>query len=213
MKYSLSDCVFALKLGAKQAFVDESTDPIALVEQIKDMANKARKDGLLALEEEEFTNVFLEKGVQLCVDGQQPEVVQKILAAQMENSIQRMRLGSRIFSGIGDAAPAFGMIGTLVGLVQMLANMSDPSSIGPSMAVALLTTLYGAVIANLIAIPIADKLNLRYQYDRKTKSLIIEGVTGIALGESPHVIDEILTTYLTEGSGPGADAEPAAEGA
>lgn len=211
IKFSLSDCLFALKLGIKQAFVDESADPRELVEQIKSMANKARKDGLLALEDEDFTNVFLKKGVQLCVDGQQPELVQKVLAAEMENSIQRMQLGSRIYTAIGDAAPAFGMIGTLVGLVQMLANMSDPSSIGPSMAVALLTTLYGALLANLIALPIADKLGLRYQYDRKTKTLIIEGVLGIAQGESPHVIDEILTTYLTESGG--GDAEPAAEGA
>jgi len=211
IKFSLSDCLFALKLGIKQAFVDESADPRELVEQIKSMANKARKDGLLALEDEDFTNIFLKKGVQLCVDGQQPELVQKVLAAEMENSIQRMQLGSRIYTAIGDAAPAFGMIGTLVGLVQMLANMSDPSSIGPSMAVALLTTLYGALLANLIALPIADKLGLRYQYDRKTKTLIIEGVLGIAQGESPHVIDEILTTYLTESGG--GDAEPAAEGA
>ncbi len=211
IKFSLSDCLFALKLGIKQAFVDESADPRELVEQIKSMANKARKDGLLALEDEDFTNVFLKKGIQLCVDGQQPEFVQKILAAEMENSIQRMQLGSRIYTAIGDAAPAFGMIGTLVGLVQMLANMSDPSSIGPSMAVALLTTLYGALLANLIALPIADKLGLRYQYDRKTKTLIIEGVLGIAQGESPHVIDEVLTTYLTESGG--GDPEPAAEGA
>lgn len=210
IKFSLADCLYALTLGLKQAFVDESTDPDELVEQIKSMANKARKDGLLALEDENFSNVFLQKGVQLCVDGQQPELVEKVLGAEMDNSIQRMQLGSRIYSGIGDAAPAFGMIGTLVGLVQMLANMSDPSSIGPSMAVALLTTLYGALIANLFAIPIADKLGMRHQYDRKTKTLIIEGVLGIAQGESPHVIGEILMTYLHEGGG---GAEPVAEGA
>ena len=123
-----------------------------------------------------------------------------------------MELGERIFRSIGDAAPAFGMIGTLVGLVQMLANMSDPSSIGPAMAVALLTTLYGALFANLLAIPIADKLQIRYQYDRKTKRLIIEGVLGIAQGESPHVIDEILGTYLQDSVG-GAAPAPAAEAA
>jgi len=213
IKFSLSDCLYALTVGMKQAFVNQSSNPQELIEQIKSMANKARKDGLLALEDEDFTNIFLQKGVQLCVDGQQPDVVKKILSAEMENSIQRMQLGSRIYSGIGDAAPAFGMIGTLVGLVQMLANMSDPSSIGPSMAVALLTTLYGAFIANLIAIPISEKLQLIYHYERKTKLLIIEGVLGIAQGESPHVIDEILMTYLT---GPASDAggqEPAVEGA
>ncbi|MDJ0927803.1 MAG: MotA/TolQ/ExbB proton channel family protein [Gammaproteobacteria bacterium] len=211
-KFSIGDCLYAFKSGLKQAFMDESAVPRELVERIKDLANKARKDGLLALEEEDVGNVFFQKGIQLCVDGQQPEFVQKVLENEMDESIQRMELGERIFRSIGDAAPAFGMIGTLVGLVQMLANMSDPSSIGPAMAVALLTTLYGALFANLLAIPIADKLQIRYQYDRQTKRLIIEGVIGIAQGESPHVIDEILGTYLQDSSG-APPAEAAAEGA
>ena len=177
------------------------------------MASKVRKDGLLSLEDEPVNNVFFKKGIQLCVDGQSPEFVKKVLDNEMDRSIERHELGERIFRAIGDAAPAFGMIGTLVGLVQMLANMSDPSSIGPAMAVALLTTLYGALFANLIAMPIADKLQMRYMYDRKTKSLIVEGVLGIAQGESPHVIDEILVTYLQEQAGsvkPEAAAEASA---
>ncbi len=210
IKFSLSDCLFAVKLGLKQAFVDESANPTELVERIKDLANKARKDGLLALEEEDVGNVFFQKGIQLCVDGQAPEFVKKVLDNEMTQSIERMQLGERIFRAIGDAAPAYGMIGTLVGLVQMLANMSDPSSIGPAMAVALLTTLYGALFANLFALPIADKLQIRHDYDRKTKSLIVEGVIGIAEGESPHVIDEILGTYLQAGNGNAGEA--AAEG-
>jgi len=209
IKFSLADCLFALKQGLKQAFVDEAVDPRDLVDQIKDLAGKARKDGLLALQDEDFSNVFLEKGVQLCVDGQQPELVQKVLGNDMDFSIARNQLGSNIFSAIGEAAPAFGMIGTLVGLVQMLANMSDPAAIGPAMAVALLTTLYGAIFANLFALPIAAKLLTRYVYERKTKSLIIEGVLGIAHGESPHVIDEILSTYLHSAEAPEAPGEPA----
>ena len=205
IKFSLADCLFAIKLGLKQAFVDESANPRELVEKIKDMANKARKDGLLALEEEDIPNVFLKKGVNLCVDGQPPEFVKKVLDNEMDYSIERMELGEKIYRAIGDAAPAYGMIGTLVGLVQMLANMSDPSAIGPAMAVALLTTLYGALFANLFALPIADKLLLRYMYDRKTKRLITEGVLGIAQGESPHVLDEILGTYMQEGGGPAAE--------
>jgi chemotaxis protein MotA len=201
IKFSLADCLYAFKLGLKQAFVDESANPRELIERIKDLANKARKDGLLALEEEAVNNVFFQKGIQLCVDGQPPEFVKKVLDNEMDYSIERMELGERIFRGIGDAAPAFGMIGTLVGLVQMLANMSDPSAIGPAMAIALLTTLYGALFANLLANPIADKLQIRSLYDRKTKSLIVEGVLGIAQGESPHVIDEILGTYLQEAGG------------
>jgi chemotaxis protein MotA len=210
-KFSLADCIYAFKVGLRQAFVDESINPRELIEKIKDMASKARKDGLLALEEEEIPNVFLKKGVNLCVDGQPPEFVQKVLENEMDYSIERMELGEKIFRAIGEAAPAFGMIGTLVGLVQMLANMSDPSSIGPAMAVALLTTLYGALFANLFALPIADKLLLRYKYDRKTKRLITEGVMGIAQGESPHVIDEILGTYNQEdgGKAPEPAGEPA----
>ena len=213
IRFSLADCLFAIKLGVKQSFFDESENPRELVERIKEMASKVRKDGLLSLEDEPVNNVFFKKGIQLCVDGQSPEFVKKVLDNEMDRSIERHELGERIFRSIGDAAPAFGMIGTLVGLVQMLANMSDPSSIGPAMAVALLTTLYGALFANLIAMPIADKLQMRYMYDRKTKSLIVEGVLGIAQGESPHVIDEILVTYLQEQGGsvkPEAAAEASA---
>jgi len=198
MKFPLADCLFALKSGVSMAFKDTMQNPTELVERIKELANRARKDGLLALEDEPVSNEFFQKGIQLCVDGQQPEFVKKVLDNDMEKSIERLELGAQIYQGIGDAAPAFGMIGTLVGLVQMLANMSDASAIGPSMAVALLTTLYGALIANMFAIPVATKLQLRYQYDRMTKSLIIEGVQGIAQGESPHVIEEILRTYLQD---------------
>jgi chemotaxis protein MotA len=198
MKFPMADCIYALKTGVGMAFKDDMQNPSELVERIKDLANRARKDGLLALEDEPVNNEFFQKGIQLCVDGQQPEFVKKVLDNDMEKSIERMELGAEIYQGIGDAAPAFGMIGTLVGLVQMLSNMSDASAIGPSMAVALLTTLYGALIANMFAIPVATKLRLRYQYDRMTKSLIIEGVQGIAQGESPHVIEEILRTYLQD---------------
>lgn len=208
MKFPLADCIYALKTGVGMAFKDESTNVTELMDKIKHMANLARKDGLLALEDEPVANEFFKKGIQLCVDGQQPEFVKKVLENEMEKSIERMGLGSQIYRGIGDSAPAFGMIGTLVGLVQMLANMSDASAIGPSMAVALLTTLYGALIANLFAIPIAEKLDTRYHYDRLTKSLVIEGVIGIAQGESPHVLEEILRTYMQ--SAQAAEAAPAA---
>lgn len=208
MKFSMADCIYALKTGVGMAFKDESTNPTELMEKIKHMANLARKDGLLALEDEPVSNEFFKKGIQLCVDGQQPDFVKRVLENEMEKSIERLELGEQIYRGIGDSAPAFGMIGTLVGLVQMLANMSDAAAIGPSMAVALLTTLYGAVIANLIAIPIAEKLGRRYHYDRLTKSLVIEGVIGIAQGESPHVLEEILRTYMQSGQLP--DAAPAA---
>ncbi len=113
-------------------------------------------------------------------------------------AIKRHEVGQTMWSSVGDMAPAMGMIGTLVGLVQMLANMSDPASIGPAMAVALLTTLYGAVIANAFAIPLADKLALISEYERDTKSLIIETINGIQEGMNPKVLEALLNTYLPE---------------
>ena len=114
----------------------------------------------------------------------------------MNAAVKRHDVGRGIFKSIGDAAPAMGMIGTLIGLVQMLANMSDPASIGPAMAVALLTTLYGAMIANIFALPIADKLSLRSNEERMLKSMIIDSLLGIQEGRNPRVIEEILKTYL-----------------
>lgn len=114
----------------------------------------------------------------------------------MRATVDRHDIGRKIFKSIGDAAPAMGMIGTLIGLVQMLSNMSDPASVGPSMTVALLTTLYGAMIANIFAIPIADKLALRADEERMVKSMIIDSLLGIQEGRNPRVIEEILKTYL-----------------
>ncbi|MBT8441747.1 MAG: MotA/TolQ/ExbB proton channel family protein, partial [Gammaproteobacteria bacterium] len=112
MKFPMADCIYALKTGVGMAFKDDMQNPSELVERIKDLANRARKDGLLALEDEPVNNEFFQKGIQLCVDGQQPEFVKKVLDNDMEKSIERMELGAEIYQGIGDAAPAFGMIGT-----------------------------------------------------------------------------------------------------
>ncbi|MGR8920841.1 MAG: MotA/TolQ/ExbB proton channel family protein, partial [Gammaproteobacteria bacterium] len=132
----------------------------------------------------------------MMVDGHEPDVVRQTLLTDLNAAVERHDLGKSIFKSIGDAAPAMGMIGTLIGLVQMLSNMSDPAAIGPSMAVALLTTLYGAIIANVFAIPIADKLGLRANEERMVKSMIIDSLQGIQEGRNPRVIEEILKTYL-----------------
>jgi len=140
--------------------------------------------------------------------------VRNALIRDMELSIHRHDEGSHIFKAIGDSAPAFGMIGTLVGLVQMLANMSDPQSIGPAMAVALLTTLYGAVIANLIALPIADKLESKTEEERLTKELILEAITQIHARQSPMILADILEGFLPENQrsrGDEDDVDEAAE--
>ncbi|MEM7540281.1 MAG: flagellar motor protein PomA [Pseudomonadota bacterium] len=195
MKFTLGQFLGAFKV-AMRAFLFKLDKPEDLIEQAIEMANEARKGGLLALEGKETSNDFLAKGIQMMVDGHEPEVVKQTLYSELNAAIDRHDTGQKIFKSIGDAAPAMGMIGTLIGLVQMLANMSDPAAIGPSMAVALLTTLYGAMIANIFAIPIADKLALRSNEERMIKSMIIDSLLGIQEGRNPRVIEELLQTYL-----------------
>ena len=210
MKFTLADCLYALKVGGKLAFKTSTYEPQALIERIMDLADKARKGGLLVLEEEQIDNPFLKRGVQLGVDGYDPELVKKLLQNEMDYAIERQEMAADIYSGIGDAAPAFGMVGTLVGLVAMLSNMSDPSSIGPSMAVALLTTLYGAIIANMIGIPLSDKITRRNAEVMKVKGLLIAGVGGILDGDSPRIIEDVMKSYLADDHD-AAGGEPAAE--
>lgn len=195
MKFTLGQFLGAFKV-AMRAFIFKLDKPEDLIELTVEMANEARKGGLLALEGKETSNDFLAKGIQMMVDGHEPDVVKQTLMTDMNAAVERHDVGRSIFKSIGDAAPAMGMIGTLIGLVQMLSNMSDPASIGPSMAVALLTTLYGAMIANIFAIPISDKLALRANEERMVKSMIIDSLLGIQEGRNPRVIEEILMTYL-----------------
>jgi chemotaxis protein MotA len=158
-----------------------------------------RKNGLLGLESVEIENEVMKRGIRMCVDGHNSDVIRSSISSEVAKSIQRDELGEVMFRGIGDTAPAFGMIGTLVGLVQMLANLSDPDAIGPAMAIAMLTTFYGAVLANLIALPIADKLALKVEQLRNTKELIVESVVQIQASQSPLVMKEILGPYLPGG--------------
>jgi len=211
IKYPLSNFLGAFKVAMK-AFLHKSEDNGALITEALELANVARKSGLLALENVEIHNEFLKQGIQLCVDGHDPEFVKKMLQKDINLAIERHEIGQGIFKAIGDVAPAMGMIGTLVGLVQMLANMSDPKQIGPAMAVALLTTLYGAVIANAIALPIADKLSFRSAEERRNKSLITETIAGIQEGLNPRVLEGLLKTYLPENQRE-TPAEPEAEAA
>lgn len=196
IKFPIVASFHAFKFSLKAVFWDEPEKPAELVQTAKELARIVRKQNTLALENAEIKDEFLRKGIQLCVDGRKPEFVRKVLTEEKNNTIARHEMGEHIFRGIGESAPAFGMIGTLVGLVQMLSNLSDASAIGPAMAIALLTTLYGALIANLVAIPIADKLNIRLQQERVNMSIILESVLGIQRGENPMILDEILQTYI-----------------
>ncbi|RLK50353.1 chemotaxis protein MotA [Alkalispirillum mobile] len=195
---------------AGRAFTRSEEDPKTLILQVKDLAKTARMKGLLALEDADVGNPFFRKGLQLCADGVDPELMHKVLKEDLELSVERHEVGQRIFRAIGESAPAFGMIGTLVGLVQMLAHLDDPAAIGPGMATALLTTLYGAMFAQLVALPIADKLELRAQNERANKMLILEGINCIRQGFNARMIEDLLSAYLpTKARGELAEMEEA----
>ena len=144
----------------------------------------------------EMNDEFMKKGMQLSVDGLEPGAIKEILETEIDAIQERHKLGAEIFTTLGTFAPALGMIGTLIGLVQMLQTMSDPSTIGPAMAVALLTTFYGAIMANILFLPIAGKLRNRSSEEVMLKDLITEGVISIAKGENPRVIEQKLNAYL-----------------
>jgi chemotaxis protein MotA len=199
MKFNLKQFLGSIKIGMK-AFMFKLDKPEDLIEQSVTMADAARKGGFLALEEAVITNSFMQKAIDMLVDGHDGEVVRNALEKDIALTEDRHNTGISIFKAMGDVAPAMGMIGTLVGLVAMLSNMDDPKSIGPSMAVALLTTLYGAVIANMIAIPMADKLSLRMNEELLNRNLIMDAVLAIQDGQNPRVIEGFLKNYLTEKS-------------
>lgn len=197
MKFNLGDFLSAIKVAAK-AFKFKLDSQDDLIDQIVELADAARKGGLLSLEGKEVDNDFLQKGIQLLVDGHDPEVARNLMMKDMTKAVERHEWGAKIFSALGDVGPAMGMIGTLIGLVQMLSAMDDPKAIGPAMAVALLTTLYGAMFANMFALPIADKLTLRATEESRLKSLIIDALVAIQGGQNPRVIRQMLQTYLPE---------------
>ncbi|MDH3392911.1 MAG: MotA/TolQ/ExbB proton channel family protein [Desulfobulbaceae bacterium] len=195
IRYSMADVINSMKV-ALNAFTSKLSVPHEVIQEIVNLANIARKNGLIVLEQQPITDPFLKKAIMYCVDGHEADFIQEVLEKEVELTVDRHEIGQGVFKGMGDAAPAFGMIGTLVGLVQMLANMSDASSIGPAMAVALLTTLYGAVLANVLFLPLADKLALRSSEEERNRKLIIEGVLGILKGLNPRVMEEFLETFL-----------------
>lgn len=170
--------------------------PDSTIQKLLELSNKVRKDSILALESETFDDDFLGKGIRLCVDGTSPSIINNVLSTELDFLKQRHKIGQNVFDNMGMLAPAWGMIGTLIGLVQMLQTLSDPSSIGPSMAVALLTTFYGALLANLFFIPISVKLEARSKEESLIKEIIIEGVTSIAKQENPLILKDKLNVYL-----------------
>ncbi len=182
----------------KKAFLHRPADPAGLIESLSSLANKARREGILALEAaiDDASDEFLKQGIQLTVDGQDPTAIEAILTTEIESLQDRHKTGADLFATAGAFAPALGLIGTLIGLVQMLLNMNDPNAIGPAMAVALLTTFYGAMMANLVFNPIAGKLRTRSQEEVLLRQLILEGVLAITAGDNPRVVEQKLNAFL-----------------
>ena len=169
-----------------------------IIARLVAFSEKARREGLLALEDdlEEVEDEFLRKGIQLVVDGTDPEIIKNVLSTELNKIQERHGIGIKLFSDWGRLAPAWGMIGTLIGLVAMLGNIEDKSAIGSGMATALLTTLYGAVLANLVFIPVASKLEDRDAGETLVKEVMIEGILSIQSGDNPRILEEKLLSYL-----------------
>ncbi len=196
VNFPLGDVLSAVNV-AKKAFLFKETNT-NLLEQLMEFANKARKEGILSLQSsiDTIEDEFLIKALQMAVDGQEPDDLKGMLNTEIDYIQERHSLGISIFESLGAISPAMGMVGTLIGLVQMLQNMSDPSSIGPAMAVALLTTFYGAVLANVIFLPIAGKLKTRSKTELLQKTIIVEGMGSILSGENPRVMEQKLHAFI-----------------
>lgn len=198
LRFQIASVLSSFLIGAKTAFTQKKTNPRELIDEIARLAGVIRKEGPLGLEGIPVENEFLSKGTQYIADGYDGQFIVESLELERDQTLERLEEGKRMFKAMGDSAPAFGMIGTLVGLVQMLSTMEDPSTIGPSMAVALLTTLYGAMIANMICLPIADKLDAKFKTESINLTLAIDGIAQIRENKSPDVIKEMLISYLPE---------------
>ena len=195
IKFTLSDVFNSIQVGMK-AFLVKVELPEDIIQTMIGYAKMAKKEGLISLDQENPKDPFMAKALRYLSDGYDEHLIEEMLNKDIRMTVKRHTTGQNVFKGMGDSAPAFGMIGTLIGLVQMLSSMSDPASIGPSMAVALLTTLYGALLANFICLPLADKLALRSQQEQQTKSIIREAAVGINQALSPMVLEESLKIYL-----------------
>lgn len=169
-----------------------------LIDDLVGYAEVARRDGILSLENatKDAKDPFIVKGIQMAVDGTDPELIEQIMNSELDAISDRHDSGKAIFDSFGRYAPAFGMIGTLVGLVIMLMNMDDPSKIGPGMAMALLTTMYGSMFANMFALPIADKLGMRNDEELLRKTIVLKGVMSIQSGDNPRIVEQKLKTFL-----------------
>ncbi|BBI49392.1 MotA/TolQ/ExbB proton channel family protein [Vreelandella sp. F11] len=205
-KFSITQFKFAFKAAAR-AFKFQLPSIQESIDELVELSKVARREGMIALESREVSSPFLQKGLQMLADGYSAEMIRDMMEKERLLTLERNQAGGQVFSALGEVSPAMGMIGTLVGLVQMLSNMGDPSLIGPAMAVALLTTLYGAMIATMIASPIADKLWVRMNQEAKMQELWIDAVLAIKGDKNPRVLEQMLTIYLPPEHRSASDAE------
>ena len=194
---SLSEFIEGLK-SIKLVFKVYAEDTGEMIRRIIDLSNVARKEGLLSLEEAaaDLDDAFLKKGILLIVDGTDPELVRAIMETELMSLEERHKSKAAFWDGLGAMGPAWGMIGTLIGLINMLGNLSDPGSLGPAMSVALLTTMYGSMLANWLCAPVANKMKSNSGKEVMVKQIMIEGLLSIQAGENPRVIEEKLKSFV-----------------
>jgi chemotaxis protein MotA len=200
INYPISDVLGVIKV-AKNAFWGRKQQTGMVINQLVEMSKISRREGLIALQKMigRTKDPFLIKAINLVVDGVEPSHVSEILETELDFIGERHRLGAEIFTTMGNFAPAMGLIGTLIGLVQMLKLMNNPGTIGPAMAVALITTFYGVILANLVFLPIAGKLRTRSSQELLLKQLIINGILSIQSGDNPRVLEQKLHSYIAPG--------------
>ena len=198
VKFGVPQLAGAARVAA-QAFVLRAEDPARLIARLLELASLSRHGGLLALKNQSAPNRFMAEGLKLVAEGHPPELLQQTLEKDRVLTQERHVWGQRIVLAVGDAAPAVGVVGSLIGLVQMLGNLGDPRALGPGMAISLLATLYGVLIAHLVCYPLADKLRLRAAQQELIQSLVIDGLLAIQAGQSPRIMQDSLQRYLPEG--------------
>lgn len=198
INYPLPDVLRVMNV-AKNVFFQKSQNMEAVIEQLVAIARLTRREGILSIQKmsRDIKDPFLKKGMEMVIDGIEPETIRKILETELESIADRHRLGAEIFTSLGSFAPAMGMTGTLIGLVKMLMQMNDPSSIGPSMSMAFVATFYGVVSANLIFLPIAGKLKTRSAQELTAKQLMIGGILSIQMGDNPRVLEQKLHSFVS----------------
>ncbi|MFD1703723.1 motility protein A [Methylopila henanensis] len=198
IRFEMSAFLGSFPTAIKTCFGGGHSSPRDLIAEIAEMAAIVRKSGPVGLDKATPHDKFLAQGVRYVADGFDEAFIRETLERERDLNLHRLEMAAKVFRGIGDCAPAFGMIGTLIGMVQMFAEMSDPSKLGTFMAIALLATLYGAAVANFFFLPIADKITIKFGHEELNQTLVIDGVLSLRQGKSPAVVKEMLLAYLPE---------------